>query len=294
MSAAAGIDLGGTQIKGVMVDESGAVLRRELRPTKDHGALRWADTVRTLADEFGSELALGIAAPGLAASDGRSIASMPGRLQGLAGLDWTDFLQRASAVPVLNDAHASLLGEAWIGAARRCRNVIMLTLGTGVGGAILVNGELLRGHVGRAGHLGHVCLDIDGSPSITGMPGALECFIGNYNIRERTGGDFISTHELIAALRSGDAQAEAHWDRSMRALSCALASFINILDPELIVIGGGIASAGELLFKPLETIMAAVEWRPTGQAVPIVPAQLGEWAGAIGAARQAMLANAIE
>ena len=289
MKTALGIDLGGTQIKAVLVDESGAVVRREARPTYDTGedARAWAETIRTLADEMGAGVAIGIAAPGLPARDQRSIAVMPGRLEGLQELDWTTFLGREAFVPVLNDAQASLLGEAWTGAARGLRNAIMLTLGTGVGGAILVKGELLRGHLGRAGHVGHMCLDVYGPRSIAGMPGALECWIGNYNIAERTGGRFATTHETIAAAQMGDALAKDAWARSLRALACAIASLINIIDPEAVIIGGGIASAGDALFAPLQSELADVEWRPAGHAVPILPASLGEWAGAIGAAREA-------
>jgi len=166
----------------------------------------------------------------------------------------------------------------------------MLTLGTGVGGAILADGKLLRGHIGRAGHLGHICLDVDSTDkSIVGMPGALECAIGNYNIRERTADGFATTHELIAAFRAGDHSAGEVWLKSIRALACALASFINIIDPEAIIIGGGIAQAGDALFDPLREELAKIEWRPGGHSVRVIPATLGEWAGAIGAAREALI-----
>jgi glucokinase len=287
---ALGIDLGGTQIKAVVVSKNGDVLHREARPTCDTGddARTWAQAIREAAATLGADLPIGLSAPGLASGDRRSIASLPGRLRGLERLDWTTFLSRDELVPVTNDAHASLLGEAWIGAARGFRDCIMLTLGTGVGGAILTDGKLLRGRLGRAGHLGHLCLDLHGTPSIVGTPGALECMIGNYNIRERTAGRFATTHELIAAHRAGDAFASEAWLASVHALACALVSFINILDPEAAIIGGGIAQAGEALFEPLRAKLDALEWRPTGSGVRLLPAELGEWAGAIGAARAAM------
>ena len=293
MNTAIGIDLGGTQIKGVLITRDGEVLRREARATQDKGddSREWAETVRALVCELGNDAPVGISAPGLAARDRRSITFLPGRLQGIEGLDWGEFLGRSERVPVSNDAQASLLGEAWIGAARGLRDAIMLTLGTGVGGAILADGKLLRGHIGRAGHLGHTCLDVHGPPSITGMPGALECAIGNWNIRERTEGRFATTHALIDAYRSGDEFARRIWLTSIRALACALASFINILDPEAIILGGGIAQAGDALFDPLREKLAKVEWRPAGQTVRLLPAQLGEWAGAIGAAREALLTH---
>lgn len=286
---AIGIDLGGTQIKGVLVAEDGEVLRRELRETPEDDAMRFVGAVRELVDALGREVALGLAAPGLAARDGRSIVSMPGRLRGLEQLDWTDALQHPRPVPVSNDGHAALASEAWVGAARGLRDALLLTLGTGVGGAILSEGRILRGHLGRAGHFAHTCLDPHGPPSIAGMPGALECAIGNFNVRERTEGRFDSTHSLIAAYRAGDEFARIVWRRSIRALACAIASFVNILDPEAVILGGGIAQAGDALFTPLREELAKVEWQPGGHAVKLLPAVLGEWAGAIGAARMAML-----
>jgi len=290
MTSAVGLDLGGTQIKGVVVTPAGEILRREMRATNDDGtdSRAWAGVAKGLADELGGALPVGLSAPGLAARDGRSIALLPGRLRGIEGLDWTEFLGRARPVPVANDAHSALAGEAWIGAARGLQNAILLTLGTGVGGAILADGKILRGHLGRAGHLGHTCLDVHGPPSIVGTPGALEDFIGNHNIAARTGGRFTTTHALIAASRGGDAEAERLWLGAVRALACAVTSFINILDPEAVIIGGGVAQAGDALFAPLRAELDRMEWRPAGQAVQLLPAALGEWAGAIGAARAAL------
>jgi len=290
---AIGLDLGGTQIKAVVVSDGGEILRREARPTGGETApgRPWAQTMRSLAAELGPALPVGISAPGLASRDRRSIAFLPQRLPGLEGLDWTAWLARDRPVPVTNDAHASLLGEAWIGAARGLTNVALFTLGTGVGGAAMCDGHLLRGHVGRAGHLGHLSLDIHGTSSICRTPGALEDFIGNHNIRERTGGRFSTTHALVAAFRTGDPDAREAWLKSIRALACAITSTINVLDPEAIVIGGGIALAGDALFAPLAAELDGIEWRPGGHAVKIFPAALGEWAGAIGAAREAFLAN---
>ena len=286
---AIGIDLGGTQIKGVIVTAAGEVLRRELRATKDDEPRAWLESVARLAAELGGELPVGISAPGLVSPEGDSIACLPVRLKGLEGLNWTRQFDLGWHIPVTNDAHAAFIGEAWIGAAAGMLNAFMLTLGTGVGGAIMVDGVVMRGHLGRAGHFGHACLDLRGPASIAGMPGALEGFIGNYNIRERTGGRFDSTHALLGAMRIGDAFARECWMESIRALACAVASFINILDPEAVILGGGIAQAGDVLFDPLRAEVAKVEWRPTGASVPLFPAALGEWAGAIGAARVALI-----
>ena len=263
-------------------------------PTQDgqrvDGQPAWAvairDFVREEERQRGGAQAVGIAAPGLAAMDNRSVAKMPGRLAGLEGLDWTDWLGRPARV--LNDAHAALLGECWCGAARGLQQVVLLTLGTGVGGAILIDGKLLQGHCGRAGHLGHLTVNADGPATIAGMPGGLDVIIGNATVEERSGGRFTSTAELAAAVSTGDALASDVWQRSLYLLACGIASLINVLDPEAVIIGGGIAEVGEMLFEPLAQHLAQVEWRPHQKATPILPAQLGEWAGTYGAAKFAL------
>jgi glucokinase len=287
---AIGIDLGGSSIKAVVARDDGEVLSRQTVPFEDDARMDWAGKISALVNELRrpNPAVVGISAPGLAARDARSIAVMPGRLQGLAGLNWTEHLKSATPVPVLNDAQAALLGEVWLGAGKTFTNVIMLTLGTGVGGAAMVDGKLLQGHIGRAGHLGHMSLDPDGVPDVTGTPGSLEVLIGNYTIQERSGGRFKTTHDLVAAHQKDDTEATAIWLKSVQALAAAIASFINILDPETVIIGGGIARCGDALFRPLGKYLDVMEWRPAGHRSRIVPAQLGEFAGAIGAARNAL------
>jgi glucokinase len=214
---------------------------------------------------------------------------MQGRLEGLQGLVWTNFLKVSRPVRVLNDAHAALLGELWKGAAAGYRNVVLLTLGTGVGGAVYTDGRLIKGHIGRAGHLGHISVNSDGEPDIVGTPGSLEEMIGNYNLAERSDGRFTSTRQLVDAYRSGDALATRIWLRSIHHLAAALTSIINAFDPEVVILGGGIARAGSALFDPLSALMDQLEWRPLGNRVPIVGAALGEQAGAIGAAYHSIL-----
>ncbi len=289
MSYAIGIDLGGTSIKATATTPRGESLghsRVPFRPDEPGDFAAKIQAVINMLQTGQDEKAtwIGLAAPGLAAADGRSIAHMPGRLQGLEQLDWTDFLKVKQPVLVLNDAHAALLGEAWLGAAESFGDCILLTLGTGVGGAILANGRLLRGHIGRAGHLGHASLDPEGEPDICGMPGSLENAMGNCTVAQRSGGRFQTTHDLVKAHLAGDAAATEVWLKSVKALACAIGSFINILDSEAVIVGGGIAQCGEALFEPLEKYLRAVEWQPGGQRVRILPAKLGEFAGAIGAA----------
>ena len=291
MSYSIGVDLGGTNIKIVVISSDGDVLDYVTCDTADAEG-SWARTIKyqleSIRDKRGnSPCHIGLAAPGLAARDGRSIAYMQGRLKGLEGFVWQDFLE--APVVVLNDAHAALLGEVWQGAAKGYRNVVLLTLGTGVGGAVLVEGRLIKGQIGRAGHLGHTSVNADGAPDIVKTPGSLEQMIGNYNIAERSGGRFTSTRKLVEAHLAGDADATAIWLRSILNLAAAVTSFINAFDPEIMIIGGGIAQAGDALFGPLGKELDRFEWRPMGHQVQVIPAALGEKAGAIGAAYHAML-----
>jgi glucokinase len=287
---AIGCDVGVTHVKLVAVSPaSGEVLsRRQVDTLADRpdwpGRVR--DAIVATEEAHGRAAHVGLAAPGIAAPHGRFVAWMRGRLAEVEGLDWSEFLGRP--VPVLNDAQAALLGEAWQGAARGASNVLLLTLGTGVGGAAMVDGRLLKGHLGRAGHVGHISLDPHGPPDIVNTPGSLEDKVGNATITARTAGRFTSTHDLVAAAESGDESARAAWLKSVEHLAAGVASLVNVLDPEIVVIGGGIARCGGALFEPLSEAMHRFEWRPHGSRARIVPAALGEFAGAIGAARNAM------
>jgi glucokinase len=292
MRLAIGIDLGGTFIKAGLVRlEDGAVLERMTVPTRDGewdvaGVPAFVSGVRECVAKLearagGDGLRVGLSAPGLAEREGRAIRWMPGRMEGIEGLDWSAALGRP--VRVLNDAQAALLGEVWTGAGRGCQDVIMLTLGTGVGGAIFAGGRLLTGGRGQAGHLGHISVDADGAPDACGMPGSVELAMGNLTIQQRTGGRFDTTHALVAAAAAGDAEAQGWWQESVRRLAVAVASVIHVLDPERVIVGGGIATgAGALLFDPLRRFLDAYEWRPDGIAVPVVLAEAGEWAGVLG------------
>ncbi|MBN8248074.1 MAG: ROK family protein [Verrucomicrobia bacterium] len=286
-----GLDLGGTSVKAVVVTRDGRSLEQFQQPFDLNEARAFERAVRMAldgaSDRWGTPDAVGVSAPGIAAPDGRCIAHMPGRFAGLEGLEWGRVLGRPDDVPVLNDAQAALLGEVTFGAARGARNVVLLTLGTGVGGAAMVDGHLLRGHTGKAGHLGHLSLDPDGTPDICRTPGSLENAIGNHNIRERSGGRFGTTHDLVRAAADGDPFAVGIWGRSVRALAAALASLGNVLDPEVVILGGGIARSEAHLFEPLRAHLDRWEWRPGGQSMRLVSAALGEWAGAYGAAAHA-------
>ena len=289
MNLTIGIDLGGTRIKGVLLNaDTGDVLEQHTTPTNDGAGQVWqtgvAQTVEALRQAATHPIAgIGLAAPGLPNATNTVIACMPGRLQGLENFNWSAFL--SAPVRVLNDAHAALMAEAHFGAARHCQNVVMLTLGTGVGGGLLLNGELYQGFFQMAGHLGHISIHADSDQlDITHTPGSLEDAIGNATVARRSFGRYQSTHELLDAYRQNEPLATLVWLTSMRRLAAAIASLINAFSPERVVLGGGIAQAGDALFLPLQTFMDVFAWKPNGKETHIVQARFADWAGAIGAA----------
>ena len=180
------------------------------------------------------------------------------------------------------------MAEAKFGSAKTKKHVVMLTLGTGVGGAILIDGKPYQGAFSKAGHIGHMVIDDEGDCDVTGMPGSLEECIGNCTIEKRSKGKFKSTKDLLQAFRQGDDQARQIWLKSVRQLAIGLSSVTNILSPEIIILGGGITEAGSDLFAPLERFMGQYEWRAGGNKVEIIKAKYGDLAGAIGAASFAL------
>lgn len=294
-----GVDLGATNVKALALTRSGTCLGKVIVPTSGANGRNWRASVREAVEQLEKRLgapaeAIGLAAPGLASRDERSIACLPERLPGIEGFKWQRHLRARRPVPVLNDGHAALLGEVWRGAARGYANVALLTLGTGVGGAALVEGSLLRGHLGRAGHFGHMSLNPLGPKDVANAPGSLEMAIGDCSVSQRTGGRFHNNQELLAAARNGDTAARAIWLDSVRALAAGIASVVNVLSPELVLLGGGTAKAGNDLFRPLRRFLDDFEWRPTGARVKLLPARLGELAGAYGAAWKALNSASLE
>ena len=289
LSQAIGIDLGGTRIKGVLIDtDTGVVLHQLITPTDDGQSGYWKkavlDTVQALKQQTsGTVLGIGLSAPGLPTPDNTAIACMPGRLQGLEGFAWSDYLGEPTRV--LNDAHAALMAEARFGALRGTQHGLMLTLGTGVGGGLLLNGHLYQGFFQMAGHLGHISVDADSlQPDITNMPGSLEDAIGNATVSRRSFGRYKTTHELVNGYQQGEFLATLVWLTSLRHLAVALASLANAFSPEVVVLGGGIAQADSALFDPLQIFFNLFEWQPAGKKTTLRKAQFADWAGAIGAA----------
>jgi glucokinase len=289
-----GIDLGGTRIKAVALSDEGNVLHQLYTPTNDNNDAVWKQSVKTAVKELQSKLNLshfvvGISAPGIPDEKNSFIAHMPGRMQGLENFDWSSFLNHQTFV--INDAIAALMAEAKLGVAKDKKNAVLLTLGTGVGGAILIDGKPYQGNFQKAGHIGHIVIDHEDDPDVTGMPGALESAIGNVTIEKRSLGKFKDTHALLEAYRAGDHFAKWVWLTSVRKLAIGIASVINILSPECVILGGGITEAGNDLFEPLENFLSIYEWRPGSNRSEILKAKFGDMAGAIGAACFALMKN---
>ena len=289
-----GIDLGGTRIKGVVVDTAGKILHQVYTPTNDGAGEVWKDailkTVQELKEKVNvNRIAVGISAPGLPNKENTAIAFMPGRLEGLENFIWSEYLDCNTYV--LNDGVAALVAEAKTGAAINSTNAIMITLGTGVGGGLLINKQPFQGSFNKAGHIGHMVINDDGDCDVTGMPGSLEECIGNCTIEKRSNGKISSTHELLDAYNKGDENAKQVWLTSVRRLALGLASVSNFISPDTIVVGGGIAEANDDLFIPLNKWFDEFEWQPGGIRPKIVKALQGDLAGAIGAACFAMSMN---
>jgi len=290
-SIAIGIDLGGTRIKGLAMTKEGRILHQVYTPTNDGDDKVWkgavAQTVKELKAKLNNEkTVVGISAPGITNEANTAIAYMPSRLIGIENFIWSDYL--SEPVYVLNDAVSAMMAEARLGVAKQYRNVILLTLGTGVGGAILIDGKPYQGAFHKAGHLGHITVDHEGDLDVTGIPGSLEDAIGNHSLHKRSLGKFSFTHELLEAYKKGDHFAQWIWLSSVRKLAIGIASLTNALSPECVVLAGGITEAGKDLFEPLESFLSLYEWRTGGNKAIIVKAAFGDMAGAIGAACYAL------
>ena len=292
-----GIDLGGTNIKCILVDSKGRILKTKHTKTNDlsdgeKNRAYWKKHLSEIIKDFAgsqnqSALPIGIATPGLTDFEHKSISYMPGRLSGIENLDWQKLLG-LEQVWLINDANAALMAEHYWGAGRGKDDLVLITLGTGVGGAIMVNGKLVKGWLHRAGHLGHITLDLKGDHGIVGLPGTLESLVGDATVSKRTNGIFSSTLDIIRAHRANDPKATAIWMDTVRHLAIGICNIINILSPQLIILSGGITKADQDLFNPLHSFMDKYEWKPGGLRTPIVRAQYVPFAGAAGAAGFAM------
>jgi len=292
MSVTIGIDLGGTNIKGVLLNEQGQLLLQHSIPTSDGEDGKWKEKVvemvaylRRHAD--GAIDVIGLSCPGLADEQNKCIIHLPNRLEGLINLDWEEAF--GTSTFVMNDAHAALVAEATFGVLKGYQNAVLLTLGTGVGGGILINGELYQGQHQMAGHFGHICINpSDDETSIIGMPGSLEYAIGNYSVKRRSLGRFETTFDLVKAYEGGDVFATWLWLDLTRKLALTIASIANSLSPQMVVLAGGITQSGESLLQPLHSFLNIYQQWPAGKKTPIQIARFNDLAGAIGAAAFAL------
>jgi glucokinase len=286
---AIGIDLGGTRIKGVLIDEEGILLHEAMLDTKEENQ-QWKAGVKNIYEELVSKsthsLAIGLSAPGIPNKTNTAIEFLPDRLQGIEKFVWKEHL--SAPTWVMNDAIAALSAEAAFGSAKDVDHAVLITIGTGVGGAILIDKKIYQGAFQKAGHIGHLSVDMEGDPDICGMPGSLEEAIGNYSIAKRSNGKFGDTLEVLKAIEKNDRDAQKIWEKSIKALAVSIASLSNILSPEKVILAGGITKAGNNLMEPLLNYMDQFEWRAGGNQLKIELATFSDKAGAIGAAAYAL------
>lgn len=326
-----GIDIGGSRIKAGLVDEAGRITASASAPTAgDLDSFResLAGLVRELTQPVlavdtpeARQTPAAPPAPRLLAGVGigckgiihpltTRVEVLPGPLSFLEGHRLGELIGAAIPLgtPVVgdNDARAAMAGELAWGAAKGRSDVLMFTLGTGVGGGIVAGGRLLKGATGVAGHLGHVTVDPDGPPCICGNNGCLETYFSARAIEAeafsvahrgcesrlaalvRQGPAALTCRSVFELASEGDELARRIVDRATRALGAALAGLLLVFDPELVIIGGQVSEAGEFLFAALREEVARRTRRMLRREVPMVAPQVATQAGVIGAAALVM------
>ncbi|BBA79798.1 ROK family protein [cyanobacterium endosymbiont of Rhopalodia gibberula] len=284
-----GIDLGGTAIKLGQFLRDGTCLKSLTiatpQPSSPKIVLRtMVEAIKQL--EFHQTChALGVGTPGPTDAQGR-IAKVAINLSGWQDVPLADWLETETGLPttIANDANCAGLGETWLGAGKNFKNLILLTLGTGVGGAIILDGHLFTGHLGAAGELGLITLDFDGPPCKSGNQGSLEQYASVQTIRRMTKKEPIELGQLAA---KGNQEALKFWENYGCLLGAGLANLIYILTPEAVVIGGGVSASAPYFFP---ATLLEIERRVIPsyrEGLQLVSAKLGNQAGMIGAARLA-------
>jgi glucokinase len=285
-----GIDLGGTAIKLGRFIADGTCLNSLTIPTPQPATPTAVldtivETIKSISSTENPPLAIGIGTPGPVDVSGR-ITRIAINLPGWHNVPLADWLEAKTGYPTIlaNDANGAGLGEAWLGTGRQFKNLILLTLGTGVGGAIILDGKLFVGHQGAAAELGLITFNPDGPNCSSGNQGSLEQYVSVQAIRRRTGKEPAELGEMA---KSGDKYALEFWQSYGRDLGVGLASLIYVLTPEAIVIGGGVSASAEFFF-PAAT--AEIERRVLAisrSGLQLLVAHLGNQAGMVGAAKLA-------
>lgn len=282
-----GIDLGGTAIKLGRFLQDGTCLETISLPTPQPANPQ--SVVKAIAQGV-QQLnlnrtckAIGLGMPG-PTDKARRIARKSINLPGWDDVPLADWLESQTGLPTLleNDANCAAIGEAWLGAGRAFTDFILLTLGTGVGGGIFLDGKLFTGRDGAAGELGLITLNPDGYPCRSGNQGSLEQYASIGSIQRRTGQEPATMGRLAQAK---DLAALEFWQDYGRVLGAGLASLVYVLTPEAIIIGGGVSASCEFF---LPSTLAEIKRRvvsPSRVGLQVLPAQLGNQAGMLGAAK---------
>ncbi|HWC41154.1 MAG TPA: ROK family protein [Actinomycetota bacterium] len=286
-----GLDVGGTNSKLAVVAadaDGGRLVATASVPTGAGDPAEVLGRLAAVATELvaahGPVAAAGVGLPGLFDEASGRVVFLPNLPPAWTGQPVAGPLGGRLGVPValLNDARAFTLAESRMGAAAGCPTVVCLTLGTGVGGGVVVDGRLRFGPHGRAGELGHQVIEVGGPPCGCGNRGCVEAFAAGAALC-RLGGH-ATPEAVFAAAAAGDGRAAAAVRSVVGRLAVGIANLVTILWPERVVVGGGVAAAGEELFGPLRAAVAASAPLVDPGAYEIVPAALGPAAGAIGAA----------
>ena len=314
-AVAVGIDIGGTDVKSGLVGADGRVVERRMIPTEasagpPHVIARVIEVIRGFqksAESLGFDVVgVGVGAPGsIDARRGAVIA--PPNLPGWVDVLMIEPIQRAVGLPTTleNDANAAVVGEHFCGAGRGTRDMAMLTLGTGIGGGLIVGGALWHGRFGNAGELGHTIIVPDGRPCKCGQRGCLETYASAANTagraRERIAAGepsgladvlrrngTLTAQDVVAAARIGDKLAAEVWDETCRLLAVACVNLQHTMNFERIILAGGMSAAGEALLKPVRAHFGRQMWHDIGDRPEIILAQLGNDAGFIGNAHLAL------
>jgi glucokinase len=296
-SWAAGVDIGGTKIAIGIVDDQGHVAAKETLKTNTQSlpceiTEHICHTIENLTGSVGLTLAdlkgIGIGAPGpLDPKNGR--ITCPPNLP-----TWTDFplvkeMQIHLSLPVVleNDATAATLAEKWIGAARDSDNFLFITISTGIGAGLFVNGKLFTGASGNAGDIGHIVIDPSAGTCICGQKGCFEYIASGTAIARRASegaGKPLTAKEVFELYEQGDPLMTDLVEETFTYIGMGCVSMINAFDPEKIVIGGGVSQVGKPLFEAVQSYVSQYALNPTGRKTQIVPAFLLQDAGLIGAA----------
>lgn len=305
-----GVDIGGTRIKAGLVGEAGQILARKIvdTPTNlDAFKAAFVGVVRDVAaGGAAAPIGAGVGCKGIVNPATTEVEVLPGTFNFLEGVRLSSLigsaLGRNLPVSADNDARVALSGEITWGAARGRKNVVMLTLGTGVGGAVLAEGKILRGVRGVAGHLGHISIDPEGAVCFCGNRGCVETFFSARAIEaeamhhvhrgcesaltENFAGraDALTCQAVFEIAGQGDDVARRIRDRATAKLAAVIASLLNIFDPEVVILGGQISEAGASLFEPLQREVTLRTRRLLGREVPLVPQGVADRSGIIGAA----------